>query len=95
MVQSGCRFSFDVPPYIVATHNPIEYGGVNSTVLTNRGIDIRIQNHIANAYRLIFNGKTSLFDGINQVVEQVPQSPEIDQIIEFLRTTRIGIINKY
>jgi acyl-ACP--UDP-N-acetylglucosamine O-acyltransferase len=94
MVQSGCRFSFDIPPYIVATHNPIEYGGVNSTILTNGGIDIKIQNHIANAYRLVFNGKTSLFDGINQVIEQVPQSHEIDNIIEFLRTTKIGIISK-
>ena len=94
MIQSGCRFSLDVPPYIVATHNPIEYGGVNSTILTNAGIDIKIQNHIANAYRLIFNGKTSLFDATNQVVSQVPDSPEIQHIVNFCRDTRIGIIDK-
>ena len=94
MVQSGCRFSLDVPPYIVATHNPIEYGGVNSTILTNAGIDLKIQNHIANAYRLIFNGKTSLFDAVSQVIEQVPNSKEINNIVEFLNTTKIGVINK-
>lgn len=94
MVQSGCRFSLDVPPYIVATHNPIEYGGVNSMVLTNAGIELKIQNHIANAYRLVFHGKTSLFDGISQVIDQVPQGKEIDNIVEFLKTTKIGIINK-
>lgn len=94
MVQSGCRFSLDVPPYIVAQHNPIEYGGVNSTILTNAGIDIKIQNHIANAYRLVFHGKTSLEDGIKQIEEQVPPSAEIDNIIKFLKTTEIGVISK-
>ena len=94
MVQSGCRFSRDVPPYIVAQHNPIEYGGVNSTILTNAGIDIKIQNHIANAYRLVFHGKTSLEDGIKQIIEQVPASREIDNIVEFLKSTVIGVISK-
>lgn len=94
MVQSGCRFSNDVPPYIVAHETPIAYGGVNSTVLTNAGIDEKIQNHIAQAYRLVFNGKVSLFDAINQVVEQVPGGEEIDKIIGFLRSTKIGLITK-
>lgn len=94
MIQSGCRFSYDVPPYIVATHNPIEYGGVNSTILTNAGIDIKVQNHIANAYRLVFNGKTSLFDAINQIKEQVPDSKEIRNIIQFLEESKLGIIDK-
>ena len=94
MVQSGCRFSKDVPPYIVATHNPIEYGGVNSTILTNAGVDEKIQHHIAQAYRLVFNGKTSLFDAINQIIDQVPGSKEIDRIIKFLREAQNGIISK-
>ena len=89
--------SAEVPWYradAVATHNPIEYGGVNSTILTNAGIDIKIQNHIANAYRLIFNGQVSLFDAINQVIEQVPDSKEIQNIIKFCRETTLGIITK-
>lgn len=94
MIQSGCRFSQDIPPYIVATHNPIEYGGVNSMILTNAGIDIKIQNHIANAYRLIFIGKTSLFDAVIQVMEQVPKSSEIDNIVNFIKETKLGIIDK-
>lgn len=94
MVQSGCRFSKDVPPYIIANHNPIEYGGVNSTILGNAGIDERTQRHIANAYRLLFNGKVSTFDAINQIIEQVVSSEEITEIITFLRATKLGIITK-
>lgn len=94
MVKSGCRFSKDVPPYIIATHNPIEYGGVNATILTNAGVDTEVQHHIARAYRLIFNGKTSLEDGIYQVKTQVTRSKEIDDIIEFLQTSKLGLIGK-
>lgn len=94
MVKSGCRFSKDVPPFVIGTHNPIEYGGVNATILSNAGIEKKIQFHIASAYRLVFNGKTSLEDGIMQIKSQVVSSPEIDDIISFLETTKLGLIGK-
>jgi len=94
MVQSGCRFSQDVPPYIVAQDTPIAYGGVNSTVLSNAGVEMKVQNHIAQAYRLVFNGKVALHDAIHQIEDQVPPGDEIDTIIEFLRTSKLGIITK-
>lgn len=94
MVKSGCRFSQDVPPFIIATHYPIEYGGVNATILTNAGIEESVQLNIANAYRLVFNGKTSLEDGILQIRSQVEGSKDIDAIVEFLQTSKLGIIGK-
>ncbi|MBO4592673.1 MAG: acyl-ACP--UDP-N-acetylglucosamine O-acyltransferase [Bacteroidaceae bacterium] len=94
MIKSGCRFSQDVPPFIIATHNPIEYGGVNSTILSNAGIAEDAQRNIANAYRLVFNGKTSLEDGIMQVRSQVEGGSEIDAIVEFLEKSKLGIIGK-
>lgn len=95
MVQSGCRFSRDVPPYIIASGNPVNYGGVNYTVLTNYGVSEKIQAHIANAYRLIFHGQTSVFDAVMQVKEQVSDGEEIRNIVEFIDDTRLGIIGKF
>ena len=86
-------FSRDIPPYIVATKKNT-YGGVNTTIGRQHGVDEKILKHIANAYRLVFNGGTSLFDAINQIVEQVPEGPEINHIVEFLRATQLGIISK-
>lgn len=94
MIQSGTRFSKDVPPFIVATDNPVRYGGVNSTILRNYGVDEKIIAHIANAYRLIFHGQTSVFDAVNQVVEQVPDGPQVQNIVNFIRNTKLGIISK-
>lgn len=94
MVSSGRRVSKDVPPYIVASESPVRYCGLNEQVLTQHGVDEKTQKHIANAYRLIFHGQTALFDAINQVEEQVPDGKEIQNIIEFVRTTKLGVIGK-
>lgn len=94
MVQSGVRVSKDVPPYIVASENPVKYGGVNNTILKAHGISEKVLNHIANAYRLIFHGQTSVFDAVIQVKEQVPGGKEVDHIVEFIKATKLGIIGK-
>lgn len=94
MVSSGCRVSRDVPPYIVANDNPVKYGGINSTILTNRGVSDKVQGHIANAYRLVFHGQTSVLDAIHQIKEQVPNGKQIDAITDFLSNTKLGIIGK-
>ena len=91
MIQAGTTFSRDVPPYIVATKKNT-YGGVNFAVGRQHGVDEKILKHIANAYRLVFNGGTSLFDAVNQIIDQVPDSPEIRHIVEFLQATELGII---
>lgn len=94
MVSSGCRVSRDVPPYIVANDNPVKYGGINSAILSSHGLSEKVQSHIANAYRLVFHGQTSVFDAVNQIKEQVPDGPEIRNIIEFIENTKLGIICK-
>lgn len=94
MIQSGTRFSKDVPPFIVATDNPARYGGVNATILRNYGVDEKIIGHIANAYRLVFHGQTSLFDSVNQIVDQVPDGEQVQRIVSFIRASKLGVISK-
>jgi acyl-ACP--UDP-N-acetylglucosamine O-acyltransferase len=94
MVQAGCTFSKDVPPYIVAKGSPITYGGVNTTMLTAYGINEKVQKHIANAYRLLFHGQTSVFDAAIQIKEQVPDGDEIRNLVDFINNSKVGIISK-
>jgi UDP-N-acetylglucosamine acyltransferase len=94
MIQAGTTFSRDVPPYIVAGGKPVKYNGPNTTMMTAYGISEKVQKHIANAYRLVFNGQNSVFDAVLQIKEQVPDSTEIHNIIEFINTTKQGIISK-
>lgn len=94
MVQAGTTFSKDIPPYIIAGGKPVQYGGVNTTMCQAYGVDDKVIKHIANAYRLVFHGQTSVFDACHQIDEQVPDSQEIRNIVNFLSSTEQGIISK-
>lgn len=94
MVTGGVRISRDVPPFIVATDNPVRYGGVNESLLKNSGTSEKVIGHIANAYRLVFHGQTSVFDAVIQIREQVPDGKEIRSIVDFIQNTKLGIISK-
>ena len=93
-ILTGCRFGEDIPPYITVKDNPATYAGIHAGMLAKvGGIDERTQRLLAMAYRLVFKGKVSLYDAILQIEEQVPDGPEIRQVIAFLRASH-GIISK-
>lgn len=94
MIQSGCRFSKDVPPYIVAGGHPIKYCGINAYVIDRIGITEKIKGHIANAYRLVFHGQDALVNVCAQIDQQIPAGTEIDNITTFLRESKLGVIAK-
>ena len=85
MVRGGCRFDKDIPPYIIVSGNPTHYYDINSIVLTKNNFPEKIQKHIATAYRLIYHVNTSIFDALMRIHDQVPMSPEIENIINFVR----------
>lgn len=92
LVLSGCRFLKDIPPYIVASGEPTTYHGINAKVLTHFKFSEKLLRHIANAYRLIYQGNTSLYDAVLSIADQVPPSAEIDNIIRFAKETKLGFI---
>ena len=94
MIQAGTTFSKDIPPYIIAGGKPVKYAGPNTIIMEAAELTEKVRKHIANAYRLVFHGQTSLFDAINQIKDQVPDGPEIQNIIQFLESSKKGVITK-
>ena len=45
----------------------------------------RILRHIANAYRLIYQGNFSVQDAVQKIIDQVPMSEEIENIVNFVK----------
>ena len=81
-----------MPPYIILGGNPASYHGVNTFVLKHFDVTERILRHIANTYRLIYTANFSLEDAVIKIPEQIPMSEEIDNILEFIRHARHGIV---
>lgn len=92
LVQSGSRVQKDVPPYVILGGNPAAYHGVNAVILKHVGLSDRILRHIANTYRLIYTANFSLEDAIIKIPEQIPMSEEIDNILHFIKDTKLGIV---
>ncbi|WP_300725307.1 acyl-ACP--UDP-N-acetylglucosamine O-acyltransferase [uncultured Bacteroides sp.] len=92
MIQGGCRFSKDIPPFIIAGREPIAYSGINIVGLRRRGFSNELIENIHNTYRIIYNSGKNVTDALVQVREEIPMSPEIEYIISFIENSERGII---
>ncbi len=92
MVQGGCRFSQDIPPYIIAGREPITYAGINIIGLRRRGFSNELIENIHNAYRLIYQSGLNRAEALARIEKEIPLSDEIQYIIDFVRSSKRGII---
>lgn len=91
MIQGGCRFSQDIPPYIIAGKEPTRYYGINVIGLRRRGFDNETIEMIHDTYRTIYaNG--IIKDGIQEARAKYPGSKEVEYICSFIETSKRGII---
>jgi acyl-[acyl-carrier-protein]-UDP-N-acetylglucosamine O-acyltransferase len=92
MVKGGSRATKDVPPYIIAAHNPISYYGVNAVILSKCGFSPDVIDDIAKAYRQVYQCNISLENALSRIRTEVPAGPEIQTVIDFLVHSTRGII---
>lgn len=92
MVQGSCYFYKDVPPYIIAAHQPIAYHGVNAVILSHYHFSEAVLEQIANTYRIIYQGNNTIADALIKIEEQITMSDEIRDITRFIRNSKRGII---
>lgn len=92
MIQGGCRFSQDIPPYIIAGREPIVYAGVNIIGLRRRGIANETIQNIQNTYRIIYQSGLNRTDALARIEVEIPMSEEIKYIVDFIRSSERGII---
>ena len=91
MIQGGCRFSHDIPPYIIAGKEPTKYCGINLVGLRRRGFSNELIDSIHEAYRLLYS-KGVLKEGIEEIKKNLQITPEIQYIIDFVESSKRGII---
>ena len=84
--------SKDIPPYCVAAHEPTSFYSINTMVLQHEGFSETVLKHIAHAFRILYKANTSVEDALRRIEEQVPSSPEIVHLVEFVRNSKLGII---
>ena len=91
MIQGGCRFSQDIPPYVIDGKEPTRYCGLNLVGLRRRGFSNELITLIHDAYRLLYS-KGVLSEGIEEIKRNLQITPEIQYIIDFVSSSKRGII---
>ena len=92
MVQGGSRINKDIPPYVIAAREPIAYCGVNSVGLNRRGFTPEQIHTVQEAYRIIYQSGMIMTKALDEIEKTMPQTPERDTIINFVRNSSRGIV---
>ncbi len=91
MVGGVARASRDVPPFVMAGgHESFRYEGLNSIGLKRRGFSSEKITLIKDAYRILFQSGLLLSNALDQVTSELPQEPEIIEILDFFASGRYG-----
>lgn len=92
MVGGGTRTAQDILPFSMIARDPAAYCGINNVGLRRRGFDRDLIENIHRTYQIILQGTGLLKDLMAKVEEEIPMSPEIEYILDFIRTSKRGFI---
>lgn len=82
----------DIPPYILATGEPLQYAGINSVGLRRRKFSIDVRNNIKKAYKFIYKSNLNVNQARQAIKENLKLTDEINKILIFLKDSDRGLI---
>lgn len=83
----------DVMPYSLTSLKPeVEVFGANSIGLARRGFDKPVIEALQTAFRLLTRAKLNTTQAIERVREEVAPCAEVDELVEFIRSSERGVL---
>ncbi len=95
MISGGSLVAKDIPPFVKAARFPITFVGANFIGLRRRGFTPQQISEIQDIFRIIFQDGHNYSRACDIVVAQFPQSELRDQIVNFIRSSKRGILKPY
>lgn len=95
MVGAGSFVNKDIPPFVKASHEPITYVGANTIGLRRRGFTDEQVHSIQEIFRVIFQSGYSYSKACDIAMEKFPQSEERDMIVNFIRSSKKGVLKPW
>ncbi len=92
MVQGGSRINKDIPPYAIVAREPIAFCGINSVGLNRRGFTPDQIHTIQEVYRIIYNSGLNTTQALENIENNLPDTPERNAIVDFVRRSAKGIV---
>lgn len=92
MIGGGFRVAKDVPPYILAMGEPLQYGGINSIGLRRRGFSADSLMILKRAYRLLYRSNLNVSQAVERIKNEIQLSPEVQNILQFIDKADRGLL---
>ncbi|MCD8287875.1 MAG: acyl-ACP--UDP-N-acetylglucosamine O-acyltransferase [Porphyromonadaceae bacterium] len=92
MIQGGSQINKDIPPFIKIGHTPIAFAGINTIGLRRRNFSDETISLIQEAYRCIYMAGMNTTEALNYIEENLPATPERNEIVQFVRNSERGIV---
>ena len=91
-IIGGCsKVVQDVPPFMLADGNPAETRTVNKVGLERNGVAEEAQSALRQAYKILFRGGLTISNALVKIESDLPSSPELRHLIQFVRSSERGI----
>jgi UDP-N-acetylglucosamine acyltransferase len=92
-ITGGCsKIVQDIPPFMIADGNPAKIRGINLIGLERSGFPAEKVKTIKEAFRLIYRSKYNTRQALEAIRNELPESEEINQIVNFIEKSERGII---
>ena len=92
MLQGGSKIGQDIPPYVIGGRARLSYAGINIVGLRRKGFSNEKIEEIQGIYRLIYNSGLNNSAALAKIEETFAPSVERDTILNFIRSSKRGII---
>lgn len=84
----------DVPPFVISGRFPLKFEGLNKVGLRRRGFSNEDIDIIKKAYDFIYNSGLNVSQGVVKAEAELGANQNVKDIIEFIRTSKRGIIGR-
>ncbi|MGC3945120.1 MAG: acyl-ACP--UDP-N-acetylglucosamine O-acyltransferase [Chryseolinea sp.] len=92
MISGLSKVVKDVPPYIIAAHDPLSYAGVNSIGLRRRDFDQATLHELKSIYNILFRRHKNTTAALEFLQNEFSPSEVLSHIIDFIQQSKRGII---
>ncbi|MFH0941253.1 MAG: acyl-ACP--UDP-N-acetylglucosamine O-acyltransferase [Candidatus Omnitrophota bacterium] len=91
-IVGGCsKVVTDIPPYSTCDGHPAKFYGLNLIGLKRAGVSKQAIHALKAAYKIFFQSGLNKKHAIEEIKKNLPTSPEIDHLVEFISTSERGI----
>jgi len=92
-IVGGCsRIPQDVAPFMLVEGNPAETRMINRIGLERKGVSPETQAALKQAHKILFRDGLTTSNALTRIEQEVPPLPEVQYLVQFVRSSERGII---